>query len=213
MAATTDERAALDAMQLTRFAEAIRPGDVVADIGAYRGTYALVAAAIAGPTGRVFAFEPTATNAALIARNVALNGFAPRMTVEQAAVSDRTGTATFYAAGDATTNSLASSGGTGGTQVRTIALDEYFAGQQPPRVLKIDIEGAELLALRGAQHILASDAWIICELHPYAWGELGYSGDDLRGLLASHGRFTADLATGEERTDYRYGAVLLARRG
>ena len=213
MARSSDERGALDALQLASFARAIRPGDVVADVGSYRGTYAVVAAACTGARGRVYAFEPTAANQEIINANLALNDLADRVVVEAAAVSERSASALFYAWGDATTNSLAQTQAEAGAiEVRTIALDDYFAELPMPRVLKIDIEGAELLALRGAQRILASDASIICELHPYAWEALGYRADDLRGLLEKFGRVTTDLATGDEVKEYRYGAVWLAKR-
>jgi FkbM family methyltransferase len=151
----SDERGALDTLQLAKFAESIRPGDVVADVGSYRGTYAVVAAACTGPHGRVFAFEPTVANQQIIRANLALNDLADRVVVEGAAVSERTGSAMFYAWGDATTNSLAQTQAeAGAVEVRTIALDDYFAELPMPRVLKIDIEGAELLALRGALLIM-----------------------------------------------------------
>jgi FkbM family methyltransferase len=208
----SDERSAVDALQLERFARAIRTGDLIADVGAYRGTYTIIAAACTGPTGRVIAFEPTAANAEAIAANVRLNGFTNRVVIERSAVSDSAGTANFFAWGDATTNSLARKElGATPVQVPTVSLDGYFGDMVGPQVVKIDIEGAELLALRGAERLLASDAYIICELHPYAWMELGYTADDLRALLAKHNRYTADLATGAELTEYRYGAVLLAK--
>jgi FkbM family methyltransferase len=212
--AGTDGRHAFDALQLSAFAQEIQRGDVVADVGSYRGTYAVIAAARTGAQGRVFAFEPTAANAELIAANIELNRFTDRVVVERAAVSDRTGTAEFYAWGGAQSNSLARPQHDATTiQVRTVALDDYFRNQKLPRVLKIDIEGAELLALRGAQSILASDARIICELHPYAWPELGYGADDLRALLEQYGRYAAELDTGREIRDYKYGAVWLNQRG
>jgi FkbM family methyltransferase len=212
-AGTADERTGIDALQLTRFAEAIRAGDVVADVGAYRGTYTIIAAARVGSKGKVFAFEPTASNADAIAANVRLNAFDNRVVIEPAAVSAETGTAQFFAWGEATTNSLAVRHSDAATvEVRTVALDDYFSGQALPRVLKIDIEGAEILALRGAQRILASDARIICELHPYAWNQLQTSAEDLRALLQQHGRFVADLVTGDEVGDFRYGAVELCKR-
>ncbi len=211
--AHADARTNVDALQLTSFANAIHPGDVVADVGSYRGTYAVVAAACAGSQGRVYAFEPTTANRAIITNNVRLNGFDNRVTIEAAAVSDQTGTSSFYAWGDATTNSLAAiEAQAAATAVRTVALDDYFVGHTLPRVLKIDIEGAELLALRGAQKILASDAVILCELHPYAWSDLGYGGADLIALLERYNRAPIDVATGAIVTDFQYGAVWLAKR-
>lgn len=209
----SDDRTAVDALQLAAFAHAVQAGDVVADVGSYRGTYAVVAAARAGERGRVIAFEPTPANRSVIAANLALNGFADRVVVEPVAVSDQTGTATFYAWGDATTNSLAhTQAEAAGLEVRTVTLDEYFAQTRLPDVVKIDIEGAELLALRGAQKILSAHTRIICELHPYAWSELGYGADDLRALLDRHGRVALDLRTGQEVRDYHYGVVWLTKR-
>jgi FkbM family methyltransferase len=211
--ARSDERAQLDALQLATFANATRAGDVVADVGAYRGTYTITAAAVAGANGRVYSFEPTPANAAIIQSNVQLNGFSERVTVEQAAVSDRSGSASFHISFDEQTSSLARHDPhSTSMQVRTIALDEYFRERTPPRVLKIDIEGAELAALRGATSILASGAFIICELHPYAWAAAGHGADDLRALLAQFNRYTADIVSGEEILEYRYGAVLLRKR-
>src|SRR5437016_2709331 len=55
------------------FARAIRPGDLVVDAGANVGFYTLLAARIAGPTGRVVAFEPVARNLDYLRRHVELN--------------------------------------------------------------------------------------------------------------------------------------------
>jgi FkbM family methyltransferase len=211
--ATHDHRSAVDALQLSRFARAIRSGDVIADVGAYRGTYTVIGAACAGADGRVFAFEPTPANAQAIAASARLNNFETRIVIETVAVSDTSGIADFYAWGDATTNSLAHHhSAADAVQVRTLRLDDYFADRTLPRVVKIDIEGAELRALHGARSILASDAFIICELHPYAWNDFGYSADDWRALLEHYGRYTADLANGEEVETFSYRAVELRKR-
>ena len=209
---TTDERLQLDALQLAIFAQAIRPGDVVADVGAYRGTYTLVAAARVGARGKIIAFEPTAANADLIAENVKLNRFQDRVHVENLAVSDRSGVTAFYTDTDSSTNSFWP-GATGSDQVsvRTTSLDEYFADQQLPRVVKIDVEGAELAVLRGAHNILASSAVIVCELHPYAWSAAGYTAADLRELLAKHGRYAADPISNQEIEVFSYAVALLRR--
>jgi hypothetical protein len=53
---------------------------------------------------------------------------------------------------------------------------------------------------------------VICELHPYAWAEAGHTAEELRALLEQHDRYPADLITGAEILEYRYGAVLLRKR-
>ena len=52
----------------------LRPGDVVLDLGAHVGTFAIYAAKQVGPTGRVIAFEPSGNNFRLLEQNVLLNG-------------------------------------------------------------------------------------------------------------------------------------------
>jgi predicted methyltransferase len=51
----------------------LRPGDWVADVGAHVGYYTLLAAAIVGETGHVFAFEPAPDNLEYLSKNIGLN--------------------------------------------------------------------------------------------------------------------------------------------
>src|SRR4051812_36357932 len=62
------------------FEQSIRPGDVVVDVGGHIGYYTLLAARAVGATGHVYAFEPERGNFALLAENVAANGYADRVT-------------------------------------------------------------------------------------------------------------------------------------
>jgi FkbM family methyltransferase len=212
--AASSERDHIDIVQLEWFAAAIQIGDVVADVGAFRGTYTVIAAARAGKNGRVYAFEPTPTNADVIAANLRLNRLQSRVSIERLAVSDQAGTASFFAWEDASTNALIMHHDEAMvSSVNTVTLDEFFRMRALPRVVKMDIEGGEVHALRGAQRLLASDALMVCELHPYAWAAAGVTADELRSLLRTHNRYTADITTGAEVSDYSYGAVLLRKRG
>jgi FkbM family methyltransferase len=136
-----------------RFAEAVPPGGVVFDLGANVGYYTLISAVRAGPRGRVFAFEPLPRNLEFLRRHLALNRIGNAAVVE-AAVSDRSGTVRFEE--DAST-SKGRIGEAGGLEVRSVALDDWVVreGHPAPDLLKIDIEGAEFLALHGARGILA----------------------------------------------------------
>jgi FkbM family methyltransferase len=136
-----------------RFAEAVPPGGVVFDLGANVGYYTLISAVRAGPRGRVFAFEPLPRNLEFLRRHLALNRIENAAVVE-AAVSDRSGTVRFEE--DAST-SKGRIGEAGGLEVRSVALDDWVVreGHPAPDLLKIDIEGAEFLALHGARGILA----------------------------------------------------------
>ncbi len=65
----------------------LRPGERVIDAGAGIGYFTLLAADLVGAAGRVLALEPNAQSAALLRRNVQLNGLAGRVTVEEAALA------------------------------------------------------------------------------------------------------------------------------
>jgi FkbM family methyltransferase len=131
------------------FARTIRPGDVVYDLGANVGFYTLLAAKLAGPTGRVVAFEPVPRNLGYLRRHLALN-HREDVTVVAAAVSDRSGTARFRDGPAHTVGTLATDGG---YAVDVVALDDYTSSPAP-RVIKIDVEGAEADVLRGAHRVL-----------------------------------------------------------
>ena len=135
------------------FTRTIRPGDVVYDLGANVGFYTLLAAKLAGPTGRVVAFEPVPRNLGYLRRHLALN-HCEDVTVVAAAVSDRSGTARFRDGPAHTVGTLATDGGSEGVYVvDVVALDNY-TGAPAPRVIKIDVEGAEADVLRGAHRVL-----------------------------------------------------------
>lgn len=134
------------------YARAVAQGDVVYDIGAHVGYYSLLASKRAGPQGHVYAFEPLPTNLEYIEKHMRLNHIT-NMTIVPAAVTDHDGISTFQCAPSRAMGHL---GETGDLQVRTLSLDAWIqATCQPlPRVVKIDIEGAELRALHGAIHLL-----------------------------------------------------------
>ena len=138
--------------QTRLFEEHVRPGATVLDIGAHVGYYTLLSAVLAGPSGRVVAFEPSPANAAFLRRHVALNRLG-QVSVEEAAVSDRAGTARFGSGSGSGTGHLAEKGE---ITVRTLTVDGLCAEHGlTPTAVKIDVEGAEAAVLRGARETLA----------------------------------------------------------
>jgi FkbM family methyltransferase len=132
------------------FAERVAPGDVVVDVGAHAGYYTLLAAALAGPRGGVWAFEPDPRNCRCLRRQVKVNRL-PNVVVEEAAVADREGRQAFRFGSGSGTGAL---GGDGDITVRTVTLDSALAGRVHPSLIKIDAEGAEARVLEGARNIL-----------------------------------------------------------
>ena len=135
------------------FERTVTENAVVFDLGAHVGFYTLLASVLVGPGGRVFAFEPFPANLVYLKAHLRLNN-ADNVTVVEAAVSDKCGTA-FFAEGP--TRSMGHISPNGRLQVETVAMDELVAkGELPaPDYIKIDIEGGETLALSGAQSVLA----------------------------------------------------------
>lgn len=150
----------------TRFVESVvKAGDVVVDIGANIGYFTMVTAHRVGPSGHIYAFEPVDSNFDLLTRSVRENRFEQWVTAERAAISDVAGDQMLVLGKDRANSGgghLVASGDTGGDNphdlihIKTVVLDDYPL-KRPVRFVKIDVEGAELLALRGAARVLAED--------------------------------------------------------
>ncbi|MFI5367349.1 MAG: FkbM family methyltransferase, partial [Candidatus Binatia bacterium] len=138
----------------------LRPGMIVLDIGANIGYFTLVFARQVGPTGRVYAFEPEPDNFGLLQRNVARNGYA-NVTAVQAAVGQHAARQRLYKSADNLGDHRLGHGAAGRdwVEVPVVALDDFFAGSEL-RIdfIKMDIQGAELTALRGMRRLVATRA-------------------------------------------------------
>ena len=134
------------------FEREIPNGAVLYDIGANVGYFSLLAAKLVGPEGRVYAFEPLPRNIEFLRKHIKINKF-ENIEVVDAAVSDHSGEAHFDLGASSAMGHLADSGG---IQVRMVALDEMLeAGElRPPNYMKVDVEGAEYEALKGARKVL-----------------------------------------------------------
>lgn len=131
---------------------------VVIDAGAFPGDFSLIAAKIA-KKGRVLALEPQAENRKKLETNIALNGYSGKITILP------------YALSDVNSNFSISSNGSGSSiiqfdqtrplsQSRTIdtILQETNISPESDLVIKMDIEGAELKAVLGAEEAIRRGA-------------------------------------------------------
>lgn len=186
----------------------IRPGDVVLDVGAFVGIYAVLSARWSGPQGRVIAFEPTPSSVALARKHLAFNGLGPdRVTLVEAAVSDRAARATFHqydAHAMPYVNSLARAVDTDASAVTTdvavVTLDEICRELRVvPTVIRMDVQGAEVHALRGARETIraASRLSLVVEMHPQCWPAFGITEGDVRETLRDLGLSARPLVAGE----------------
>ena len=167
----------------------VRPGATVLDVGANVGAYTLLFATWAGPEGRVFAFEPAEASRAGLQRHLALNDLSARVTVRPEAVSDTDGVVTFLDAGTSGDNRIVSARADGARHVPSTTIDTFCSQMRiAPDLIKIDIEGAELAALRGARRTIAARGEALAlfvELHPGTWPSLGISRRDIEDELTT----------------------------
>jgi FkbM family methyltransferase len=137
----------------------LRPGMRAIDVGASYGTYTVAMARAVGSEGRVWAFEPTPQAADHLQRSLDLNRCG-QVAVHRVAVSDRAGRAAFRIGTDSELNGIAETGLQGDqVDVDTVKLDDVvFPGTAGIDFIKLDVEGHEVQAIRGASGLLASSA-------------------------------------------------------
>lgn len=131
------------------------PGDVFYDVGANVGFFSLLATRCVGPDGAVYAFEPVNENAAAIRRNVRLNGLR-NVSVFEVAVEEQSRTGSLYVTkwdggSSLSTVAVAPADFVEQRTVQVMSLDQLIESNRlrPPRLVKVDVEGAELGVFRG----------------------------------------------------------------
>lgn len=132
----------------------LRPGDRLVDVGANVGTHAVPLARAVGASGRAVAIEPQEEVARLLRWNLASNGLS-NAEVVHAAVGRETGTVLFPKLDYSlrrNVGSVAAVEGGDGVETRRVTLDSL--GLDRCDLLKLDVEGAELEALRGGLGLL-----------------------------------------------------------
>jgi FkbM family methyltransferase len=157
-------------------AAAVRPGDVIYDVGAHVGTIALGAARLVGDLGRVVAFDGDPENVERLRENSSRNGLERRLLVVHAAVWSRTRRDgicfrrgnTFRSQGGVEADGNRPVLGNGEViEVPVITLDDFVAAGGPlPQLVKIDVEGGEYEILCGGANLFAGQRpVIIAEVH------------------------------------------------
>jgi FkbM family methyltransferase len=154
--------------------ELVQPGAIVYDVGANIGYVSLLLARQVGPQGQVFAFEALPENLERLRRNVALNPSAQVVQVVAVAVVDNSGPVQFLVG---SSGSIGKAKGSAGREnitysdsvlVSGVSLDQFVYQQHhpQPQVIKIDIEGGEVLALPGMLRLLQeARPVVLLELH------------------------------------------------
>jgi len=170
-------------------AELVHPGMVAYDVGANIGYISLLLSRAVGTDSLVFAFEALPANLERLRLNLTLNDLQARVQVIAAAVTDRSVPAQFLVGPSGGMGKAAGSAGRQAEYKQTItvpglALDDFVVaqGNPPPQVVKMDIEGGEVLALPGMRRLLKeTHPLLLLELHGpeaarVAWDELSKAG-------------------------------------
>lgn len=188
----------------------LRPGDVVFDVGAHLGVYSMLAARWVSPGGVIHAFEPNPETVLGLQKNLQLNQMQNVVKVVPAAAGTRTERSSMLVLGLNVQNTLCAHAdqlpGAQTVEVEVTALDDYCRELGvTPRLVKIDTEGWELHALRGAESLLAKrEVDFVVEMHPYAWTNAGYTRSDFEEFLTRH-QLCLEPLTGQADVFAEYG--------
>jgi FkbM family methyltransferase len=151
----------------------VQPGMVIFDVGANIGYISLLMARLSGENGQVFSFEALPDNVLRLQKNIALNHMESIIKVIPKAVVDASRTVSFLTH---SSNAMGKARGSAGRnehyekeiKVAGLTLDDFVfsEGNPAPDLIKLDIEGGEVLAVKGMQRLLnEKHPLIFIELH------------------------------------------------
>jgi FkbM family methyltransferase len=205
---------------------ALEPGMIFFDVGANVGLFAISAAKKIGGKG-VFAFEPCLSTCELLDRNLQLNRLAD-VNVARIALGEAVGEGVLQinARGKDGLNTLGQathpdSKVVGREEVRITTVDIFMRDHNVPRVdvMKVDIEGAELMMFRGARELLerADAPLILYEGFGSLTRGFGYHPVEILWFLESCGYslFVLNSETGEVselKPDYQYNSMVIGAK-
>ena len=197
----------------------INPGAICFDVGANVGVYVLQFGEWSKPNGTVVAFEPNPSTAQVLRQHIAMNNLTDRVIVVNQAVSDRSGSAEFFAAACDGMSRLAAPNPLISDRVRKVSVPvstiDEFVDQSGlvPSVMLIDVEGFEIRVLRGACRTLSQnpEMLVIAEMHPSIWESSATTRDQAVSLIKEL-NFDIVALSGQVDPLGEYGAVWLTAR-
>jgi len=182
---------AIEYTAYSAFAEAVRPGDIVYDIGAHIGTYSILALQKSAPNGSVVAYEPAELTRAFLARHLRCNGVESRAIVRPVCCGSGDGIASlYYHEGEMDGDSgLLPAPGLASKNVPLRTIDSEVADLGlTPKIIKIDVEGWEWEVLKGAETTLRRHRPLLfLSLHPRALAALGTTSKAVQEWVRTRG--------------------------
>ncbi len=154
------------------FRNTLKPGMTVVDVGANKGYFTLLAAQLTGHQGQVLSFEPAPENACWLRKSIEANG-AQGVRVFEVALGDHAGERVLHLGNVSGFHSLLAdlpdrTGDTLGVPCDTLDNVLSEAGVTSVDLIKIDVEGAEMEVLVGAEETLRSNpgTTVAIDIHP-----------------------------------------------
>jgi len=166
----------------------LEPGDLYVDAGANLGYFVLIASKRVGPQGKVMAFEPQEKAIRRLQANLQHNQVENVQVVTKGCWNEA-GVATLHDftdghLGEASMAVIGDKIVNGQFEIQTARIDDVVS--EPPKLIKMDVEGAELGALKGAQQVLFEGdrlPHLIIELNPRTCRSFGYKPMDIVNWL------------------------------
>jgi FkbM family methyltransferase len=159
----------MGAFETKVISQKIKKGMVLYDIGANLGFYTLLFSKLTGLNGQVIAFEPDPDNFRLLKKNLIQNHISNVLAIQKA-ISNKTGKEKLYICEEHHGNHriYITKEKRRWISVESTTLDHFLLGKPPPNFIKLDIEGAECLAIRGMLSTLkiVKHLIMICEFAP-----------------------------------------------
>lgn len=177
----------------------LKPGMVVVDAGANVGEITLVSAKQVGTLGHVYAFEPLVETAEKLSRNVQLNEF-QNVHIQRCGLAENSGFGSIYRSSSRFDDGSVHDGlatlypsslrNSKVGEIELVSLDDFCVrtGIEKLNLVKIDIEGAELSALKGAvQSLRKFNPFLIIEVQGPTARQAGYEPRDILSFLRPMG--------------------------
>lgn len=168
----------------------VKEGMVAVDCGAHIGVFTLLLSQLVGKKGKVYAIEPDKRNFALLGKNIELNGY-KNVIARRAAITSKDGKVKLYVDDETPVDNRITFDASRSRKTESVdgvCIDSITKNKKID-FIKLDIQGAEILAMEGAEKVLRKNKKLIMvvEFWPYGLSRSGKSPNDLIKILQKYG--------------------------
>jgi FkbM family methyltransferase len=176
----------------------IQKGQTVWDVGANIGYFSLEFARSVGPEGKVLSFEPHPEIFQVLQRNIRRNKYKNIRLYNQACGASVGETKLFFSTENEGNHKIIENSNSNNFALTQVVTLSSFLNEYSPSLIKMDIEGAELLALKGlgADYLKNNSLDFVIEYHPYEMSFFNVEGEELLDFFIEAGYKFRNLATG-----------------